>query len=346
MSLRVWLPLTKDLRNQGLDDVTVTNNGATFNVDGKLGGCYKTSNSGDIDLKYSGAQINTGSLSLCGWFKFNKAELAATWGSHSFDSTQPNPTGNLIGNNSYGGVGLIWSTNSLVSGAAFTSLYVACSIRSTTNGARITSNITIPFDTWVHLALVFNKDTKALELWLNGELKVTNTMLDFNDAKTDNLKLNYRATWGGSNPSYNIPFLVNDVRVYDHALSPLEIKQISQGLILHYPLNRGGLGPTNLLKNGFGELGTSNWATPSNISTTDLPPGQSDIKASFINNSTIEHIKIYPSHTYKLSFWIKATTTSGYTYPSLFPYDVDGKFIDYHKCPEGFNQSTMTTLKQ
>lgn len=171
-------------------------------------------------------------------------------------------------------------------------------------------------------------------------------MLDFNDAKTDNLKLNYRATWGGSNPSYNIPFLVNDIRIYDHALSPLEVKQISQGLILHYPLNRGGLGPTNLLKNGFGELGSENWNSNTSISTSDIPSGQSDIKASFGNGYTIEHISIYPTHTYKFSAWIKGISTSGYTYPSLFPYDVDGKFIDFHKCSDSFNLNTMTTLKQ
>ena len=238
MSLQVWLPLTKDLRNQGLNGISVTSTGTiTLNDSGKLGKCYKTSNTGFIDLKYAGTQINTGSISLCGWFKFNKSELAATWSSYSFDSSHPYPTGNLIGNNSYGGVGLIWYTNSLASGAAFTSLYVACSIRSTANGARITNVATIPFDTWVHLALVFNKTTKALELWMNGELKVTNTMLDFDDARSDSLKLNYSAVWGGNGPSYNIPFYVNDVRIYDHALSQMEIKQLSQGLVLHYTLS-------------------------------------------------------------------------------------------------------------
>lgn len=248
MSLQVWLPLTKDLRNQGLNGISVTSTGTiTLNDSGKLGKCYKTSNTGFIDLKYAGTQINTGSISLCGWFKFNKSELAATWSSYSFDSSHPYPTGNLIGNNSYGGVGLIWYTNSLASGAAFTSLYVACSIRSTANGARITNVATIPFDTWVHLALVFNKTTKALELWMNSELKVTNTMLDFDDARSDSLKLNYSAVWGGNGPSYNIPFYVNDVRIYDHALSPMEIKQLSQGLVLHYLLNRGGFGNENLL---------------------------------------------------------------------------------------------------
>ena len=40
MSLQVWLPLTKDLRNQGLNKTIVTNNGATIDAAGKIGNCY------------------------------------------------------------------------------------------------------------------------------------------------------------------------------------------------------------------------------------------------------------------------------------------------------------------
>jgi hypothetical protein len=40
MSLQVWLPLTGDSRQQGLSDVTISNNNATFDTNGKLGGCY------------------------------------------------------------------------------------------------------------------------------------------------------------------------------------------------------------------------------------------------------------------------------------------------------------------
>jgi hypothetical protein len=30
---------------------------------------------------------------------------------------------------------------------------------------------------------------------------------------------------------------IQDVRIYNHTLTPQEIKEISRGLVLHYPLN-------------------------------------------------------------------------------------------------------------
>ena len=115
-------------------------------------------------------------------------------------------------------------------------------------------------------------------------------MLDFNDAKTDNLKLNYKAIWGGNGPSYNIPFLINDVRIYDHALSPLEIKEISQGLILHYPLNRGGWGNDNILINSNFDLRytqSSGWDTTKN--GTQLASSWGGYNGGVSNPSTVYH---------------------------------------------------------
>ena len=40
MALQIWLPLNGDLTQQGLSNVTVTNNGATVDNNGKIGKCY------------------------------------------------------------------------------------------------------------------------------------------------------------------------------------------------------------------------------------------------------------------------------------------------------------------
>ena len=43
MALRVWLPLNGNLENKGISNITVTNNGATVDNNGKIGKCYKLS---------------------------------------------------------------------------------------------------------------------------------------------------------------------------------------------------------------------------------------------------------------------------------------------------------------
>ena len=324
MSLRVWLPLTKDLRNQGLDDVTVTNNGATFNSAGKLGGCYQFNASGYLkETSFNWTNFNTSEFSLCCWYK------------------EPSPvaSGNsqmiCIGTNSGWNnirIGLLRCNNSG---------YPMFSVSDGTNNVNynfMANNFNL--DVWNHIVCTYNNGT--MKMYLNGILHKTATTTIV-PALNSSQHLGIGAASNGAEP---LTGYLNDVRIYDHCLSPMEVKELSKGLILHYPLNRGGLGPSNLLKNGFGELGSENWNSDTNISTSDIPSGQSDIKASFGNGYAIEHIKLYPTHTYKFTTWIKATATSGNTYPSLFPYDVDGKFINNYNCPDGFNLATMTTLKQ
>ena len=68
MSLQVWLPLNGDLKNQGLDDITVTNNGATIDDNGKIGKCYSFDGSDDyIDLGDIGHYFNGSPFSITFW---------------------------------------------------------------------------------------------------------------------------------------------------------------------------------------------------------------------------------------------------------------------------------------
>ena len=78
-------------------------------------------------------------------------------------------------------------------------------------------------------------DTKA-KLYLNGELLKT--------INSPTIKEAHNFVIGGrSSNSANTSFTgvsaygyYNDVRIYDNCLSDKEVKEISKGLVLHYPL--------------------------------------------------------------------------------------------------------------
>ena len=329
MSLQVWLPLTKDLRQQGLDNITVTTaNTNNFQNEGKL-----SSKSLDVSGHYAfrvPSLVKKRVFSCAFWYKpITDSSLSDNWRRIIvFDTytSDGSTTGAIFRfESSYG----YQSSN--------TTYCISIHNNAGEPIASIGTGLgeTNGWNKWQHIAIT--ADGTTLKCYRNGVQVASGNM-----GNGGMLQGTVHIGYNGNRPVGRL----NDFRLYDHCLSPMEVKELAKGLVLHYPLNRQGLGPSNLIKNGFGELGTKNWTNSSNISTTDIPSGQSDIKISVTNNYTVERIKIYPTHTYKFSAWIKATTTSGNTYPSLFPYDVDGKFIDYYKCSDSFNLNTMTTLKQ
>ena len=73
MSLQIWLPLNGDLTQQGLSNVTVTNNGATVDNNGKIGKCYSfNGDTSAIDLTYSDfPNIFSGDFTVSMWIYNN-----------------------------------------------------------------------------------------------------------------------------------------------------------------------------------------------------------------------------------------------------------------------------------
>lgn len=69
MALKIWLPLTKDLRNQGTNNGIITNSGATYSAtNGKLGGCYILDGSDDaIGIGNLSTLVDTEFTFAC-WF--------------------------------------------------------------------------------------------------------------------------------------------------------------------------------------------------------------------------------------------------------------------------------------
>ena len=264
MSLRVWLPLTKDLRNQGLDDVTVTNNGATFDANGKLGGCYSFDGNDDYisltgECLYNIIKGGTNSFSISFWI-------------YQADSTRA----------------IIFGDYGLAGGIGFNiELTASHIVRFYWNGSPDLniSQINVGTATWSHVVLVY--DTTHLYGYLNGNLIYTYTGTLVVKNKTSGSYYLGRDRRTGTTA---LNGKLNDVRIYDHALSPLEIKHISQGLILHYPLNRGGWGNNNILINSNFDLRytqSSGWDTEKN--GTQLANSWGGYNSGVSNPSTVYH---------------------------------------------------------
>jgi len=135
-------------------------------------------------------------------------------------------------------------------------------------------------NTWYHVVLTSGNG--AMRAYVNGEL-----IGDSYAAFTPNsLEQNWICIGNGTYTNvFNFYGQMNDVRIYDHCLSAKEVHEIAKGLILHYKLDDNYNSATNLITNGFGELGNTNWSN-SYISTTEIPSNDPNIKASFYGNNT------------------------------------------------------------
>lgn len=192
MSLQVWLPMTKDLRQQGLSDVTVTNNGATFNSAGKLGGCYAPKG---LTLTNLG-NLKVYPMTIAFWCKTTNT------GTPSWESIV------LIDDTS----------NSQIHG-----VYVADAARLKYEyNPSVNANSVNPKE-WHHYTFIINNGNS--KVYVDGILNSSSSEVVTADI-IGRLRIGVAGT-----------IQLNDFRIYDHALSPMEVKELSKGLVLHYPLS-------------------------------------------------------------------------------------------------------------
>ena len=230
MSLQVWLPLTKDLRQQGLSDMTVTNNGATYSTTGgKLGGTYTFNGSSNyltVSKGYFGANY---SYSL--WFY----------------TTSTSATQNLG-----------CCRNSV--GEGFAIFLIGGKIRidggGTGDATQWVTNYTFSANTWTHLTVTCANG--VLKFYINGVYQGTKT-ITLTSSKWGTIYSVGASQASGSGYGNFLNGKINDVRIYDHCLSPMEVKELAKGLVLHYPLDRQGFGQENLVLHTY--LHESDWWT-------------------------------------------------------------------------------------
>lgn len=166
------------------------------------------------------------------WVKINKSEVAAQIS--GLDKTYDRPTGSLIGFNNYGGVALTWFADST---SNFNKIYLIGTIRGS-HSPNGTGGYELPFDTWTHAVLVNNSKARSLSLYINGELRGTQDTSIFTSIgnETSPIYINQPSIYASNGPKSILPCYLNDVRIYNHALTGTEINLLSQGMVAHYPL--------------------------------------------------------------------------------------------------------------
>lgn len=210
MSLKVWLPFNGNLNNYGCSDVTApTYNNLTLVSNGKIGQCY----SGQA-VYYLTNELLGNIWSLCAWIK------ADGW----YSSNNVILCKNVAAGDAY------QFYFSIVGG---TQLRIGIN-----NNSGIVFNYTFNTGTWYHVAATY--DGSIGNLYINGELKKSSSVSNAFSANMNNIGINCRSAnadgttrWIGDSSVHYI----NDARIYDHCLSAAEVREISQGLVLHYKLD-------------------------------------------------------------------------------------------------------------
>ena len=232
MSLQLWLPLIRDTENQGLITSTITSTNVTANTSGKLGGCYSFNGSSSY-LIGTNSPLNNNSTewSYCCWVKFTTL---------SKDQC-------------------LYSNRTSTASTGITVFYDNGGNILMDDGVRWTVALTTPFvvDTWYHICVTRKAGVKKC-LYINGILQSSTTTTG-TQSTADSTRFTIGASQNASttvNANYLNGYL-NDIRVYDHELSPKEIEVISRALTVHHPLSDPG--NANMLSNSI-PTSTSGWA--------------------------------------------------------------------------------------
>lgn len=207
MALVAWYPLNEDLRNNGDSNFDLTSRYGIGYVSGKLG------KSAAID--YNPLQANnspfknTTTYSICGWIYLDLLGLTQT---------------------------IICSRTTIGYGLALfvlTSNKIRIDASIDKNSFQWTTDYVFEAGKWTHFTVT--NDNGKLSYYINGELKqthiITSTTQYIGDYMTIGASSESNTVLGNNN---FFKGRMNDLRIYDHALSQSEVQEIYRSLILKY----------------------------------------------------------------------------------------------------------------
>lgn len=234
MALRVWLPLNRDLRNNGLDQSQnwqivnpsiVTLNEYCYNFNGYdgYGISNYNSNNSSISKDFFSKYIDNHSFSISIWINTSantsdSSGLCICYLGYGI-SLSLGPSGIAM----FGLAGKISDDNSET---ISNSVYLAGKVVN--NGK------------WHHIVGTYDFDKNIMSIYTDGELLksvVFNSTYKFLSKWQNTMCIGKNINASTQNNKYYYQGKLYDFRFYDHALSKKEVLEISKGCILHYPCN-------------------------------------------------------------------------------------------------------------
>ena len=304
MSLLVWLPLVRDLSNQGIDNATfsIVSSSTAINNDGKLGKCYNN-NSHSTGGLISNKTLSLGQQqSMFCWFKFTDLEASSSLG------------GGLVSQHRYAsnaGMGIT------IRYASSTTGYL--SVNTGTGSGRTYNTYygttLLQANTWYHGGYTY--DGSTLKIYVNGNCEKIQAISGMS-VPADYITVFCWSMSGTSGSTvhgdYKFNGNINDVRVYNHCLSIKEIKELSKGLIAHYPLNGNGRSGDNIVPGTSSNEVTYTYPSSSYsdkwAATTSIVPSASQYILSFYAKSTVDGDKVR-AHWYSPNTTTRCETNQG-----------------------------------
>ena len=228
MSLVVWLPLNGNLENRGLSGLTFSllENGSftSTNRQGKTGICYN-----NASLAYGGVISNTTielgqKQSMFCWFRFTSLSSASTLG------------GGLVSQHRYpsnSGMGITIRYQSSTTG--YLSVNTGTGDSRTYNTYYGTT--LLQANTWYHGGYTY--DGENIRIYVNGVCEKTQALTGMYVPADYITAFCWSMATGSAVCSgyYHLNGALNDVRVYDHCLSPMEVHELALGKFMHLKLD-------------------------------------------------------------------------------------------------------------
>jgi hypothetical protein len=182
-----------------------------------------------------------------------------------------------------------------------------------------------PINTWTHCCITYTNGTAIA--YINGVEKSRTS-----NQYIENSSYAYETTVIHDNSNRYI----QDFRVYDHCLTPREVKQLSRGLVMHYKLDNGN--NTNLITKSYNFNDATNVSVDPvygwNVLSGDNTSGTS-YKELYVNNNIVN---VKYGDIYTASFYAKSSTSTGLT--TYFYNNVDGVSISNILSSEGTTGSS------